>query len=46
VQRNKFEADRNYAVARYAYILNGLLLKGAASILSPDDLKQVNAWLK
>jgi len=46
VQRNKFDADRNYAVARYAYILNGLLLKGAASILSPDDLKQVNVWLQ
>jgi outer membrane protein len=46
VQRNKFGADRDYAVARYAYVLNGLLLKQAASILSPEDLAQVNAWLE
>jgi len=46
VQRNKFGADRDYATARYAYVLNGLLLKGAASILSPDDLEQVNDWLE
>lgn len=46
VQRNLFESERNYAVARYRYVRSGLLLKQAASILSPDDIAAVNAMLQ
>ncbi len=45
VQSNKFNARRNYLASRYAYIINGLLLKQAASSLSEEDLQKVNAWL-
>jgi outer membrane protein len=46
VQRNLFESERNYAKARYRYVRSGLLLKQAASILSPDDIAAVNGMLK
>jgi len=45
VQSNKFNARRNYLASRYDYIINGLLLKQAASTLSEEDLQKVNAWL-
>ncbi len=44
-QRALSDARRNYAVARYEYLLNSLRLKQAAGILSPADLEQINAWL-
>ena len=45
-QSDLFEARRNYASARYAYILDILSLKQAAGTLSEEDLMQVNAWLR
>ena len=44
-QRELFRAQRDYAQARYDYILNSLRLKQAAGTLSPDDLKAINQWL-
>lgn len=40
-----FQAKRDYARARYDYILNTLRLKLASGLLSTDDLIQVNQWL-
>lgn len=44
-QRNLFAAQRDYANARYDYILSSLTLKSLAGVLSEDDLMQVNGWL-
>ncbi len=40
-----FEAERNYALSRYDYILDTLRLKAAAGTLSADDVIKVNSWL-
>ena len=45
VRRELFRAQRDYARARYDYILASLRLKQAAGILSDDDLTQINTWL-
>jgi outer membrane protein len=45
-QRVLLQAKRDYARARYDYILNTLRLKQAAGTLSPDDLKEINSWLE
>ena len=45
-QRNLYLAMREYAQARYNYVLNGMLLKQAAGTLSVKDLEMVNQWLK
>ena len=45
-QRDLFRAQRDYAVSRYDYILNNLILLQAAGTLSEDDLVRVNTWLK
>jgi len=45
-ERATLEAKRDYARARYDYLLNLLRLKQAAGTLSPDDLKQINSWLE
>ncbi len=45
VQRRMFENENDYAASRYRYVLNGLSLKQAASILSTEDLRVINAWL-
>lgn len=45
-QRDLFSARRDHARARYNYLLNLLSLKEAAGILSVDDIKQINSWLK
>lgn len=45
-QRNFFEADRDYAISRYRYILNLLLLEDAVGTLGPEDVERVNSWLK
>ena len=39
------EAKRNYARARYDYILETLRLKQAAGSLQPDDVAIANSWL-
>ena len=44
-QRSVFQAKRNYANARYDYILAMMQLKEVAGQLSPDDIYQLNAWL-
>ncbi len=44
-ERNNLNAKRNYSRARYDYLLNSMRLKRAAGILTPDDLKQISAWL-
>lgn len=45
-QRDLFRTKRDYAQARYTYILDLLRLKKAAGQLSEEDLKQVNGWLQ
>jgi len=44
-QRTVYQARRNYANARYDYILSMMRLKEVAGQLSPDDVYQLNAWL-
>ncbi|WP_150914455.1 TolC family outer membrane protein [Marinobacter halotolerans] len=44
-QRNYFVALRDFANARYDYIVNSLQLKQASGTLSPEDLVQLNNWL-
>lgn len=45
VLREQYRAERDYAQARYDYIMNVLYLKQAAGILSRQDVVQVNQWL-
>lgn len=45
-ERGTSQAKRDYAQAKYTYILNTLKLKQAAGTLSEQDLAQVNTWLK
>ncbi|VAX02202.1 Outer membrane channel TolC (OpmH) [hydrothermal vent metagenome] len=44
-QRELFRAQRNYAQARYEYILETLRLRLAAGTLLESDINNVNAWL-
>ncbi len=46
VQSSMFDSTRNYLASRYNYIINGLLLKQAASTLTRADLERVNSWLE
>lgn len=43
--REQYRAERDYAQARYDYIINLLRLKQAAGMLSRQDVVQVNGWL-
>lgn len=43
--RDLYEAQRDYADARYNYILNRLQLKRAAGTLTIEDVRLVNSWL-
>jgi len=43
--RNVFAAKRDYATARYNYLLNMLKLKQAAGTISVNDIKQATALL-
>lgn len=45
-QSDLFQAKRDYARARYVYVLAGLQLKRAAGVLTADDLNEVNNWLE
>jgi outer membrane protein len=45
-RRLLFESQRDYANSRYTYLVNALLLKQAAGTLRPDDIEEVDAWLK
>lgn len=44
-QRALFAAIRDYANARFDYVINMLRLKQQAGILSPDDIYMLNKWL-
>ena len=44
-ERGLFQAKRDYARARYDYILDTLRLKRAAGSLEPGDLGIANSWL-
>ena len=44
-ERAYYVALRDYANARYDYVINTLQLKQAAGILSPQDLLELNNWL-
>lgn len=44
-ERSLFQAKRDYARARYDYILDTLRLKRAAGSLRPEDIAIANAWL-
>lgn len=43
--RETYRTQRDYASARYEYVLNKLRLKQAAGTLKEDDLVEVNDWL-
>ncbi|HEY0635882.1 MAG TPA: TolC family outer membrane protein, partial [Gammaproteobacteria bacterium] len=45
-QRLRYAAQRDYASARYNYIIAALRLKQAAGTLNEGDLQQVNGWLR
>lgn len=45
VRRSLFGAHRDYAQARYDYIVDILRLKQAAGTVSTDDLNRINQWL-
>jgi len=45
VRRSLFSARRDYAAARYEYIVDTLNLKQAAGTVSVDDLNRINQWL-
>lgn len=44
-QRNMYAAKRDYASARYDYVINTLQLKAASGQLSEVDIKELNNWL-
>lgn len=44
-QRTLFQAKRNFANARYDYILSMMRLKQVAGQLSPEDVYGLNNWL-
>lgn len=43
--RQTYGAQRDYAKARYDYLINFLKLKQAAGLLNTDDLDRINRWL-
>lgn len=45
-QRNLYAAMRDYTNARYDYVLDVLLLKQNAGLLSPADIVDLNNWLE
>ncbi|MDR3414721.1 MAG: TolC family outer membrane protein [Nevskia sp.] len=44
--RNRYRAERDYAQARYAYVVNFIKLKQATGALTHADLMTVNRWLQ
>ncbi len=43
--RETFRSKRDYASARYLYLINTLRLKQAAGLLSENDVPAINQWL-
>ena len=44
-RENLYRALRQYAEARYNYVLDSLVLKQVAGILTPQDVIELNQWL-
>jgi len=44
-RENLYRALRQYADARYNYVLDSLLLKQVSGTLSPQDIIELNEWL-
>lgn len=44
-QRNMYAAKRNYASARYDYVINSLKLKAVTGDLHEVDIQNLNSWL-
>ncbi|MCG8415750.1 MAG: TolC family outer membrane protein [Pseudomonadales bacterium] len=44
-RQNLYRALRDYADARYNYVLDSLILKQVAGILTPQDVVELNQWL-
>ncbi len=44
-RENLFRALRQYADARYTYVVDSLMLKQVAGILTPQDIIELNEWL-
>jgi len=44
-RRRLFESQRDYARARYDYLINQLMPKSAAGVLLPQDLNAINGYL-
>ncbi|MDO9140737.1 MAG: TolC family protein, partial [Methylobacter sp.] len=45
-QSDLYEAKRNYARARYDYLINGLKLKQSASVVNVQDVAAINQLIK
>lgn len=45
-QKTLYSAKKDYANARYNYILNSIRLKQVAGTLSTEDILNINAWLR
>ena len=45
-QKTLYAAQRDYLQARYEFIVNTLKLKQQAGTLSPQDLQDLNAWVR
>lgn len=45
-RENLYRALRQYADARYNYVLDSLMLKQVAGILTPQDIIELNEWLQ
>ncbi|MEX0618161.1 MAG: TolC family outer membrane protein [Pseudohongiellaceae bacterium] len=45
-RENLFRALRDYADSRYNYVLDTLMLKQAAGLLTPQDIIDLNEWLE
>lgn len=45
-RRNLFQAQTDYAISRYDYIVNFMRLKFAAGTLNEEDIQRVNRWLE
>ena len=46
VQQSLFSAVRDYANARYQYVIDMLKLKNQAGLISPKDVYELNQWLE
>ncbi|MCI5106658.1 MAG: TolC family outer membrane protein, partial [Pseudomonadales bacterium] len=45
-RENLYRALRQYADARYTYVIDSLILKQVAGILTPQDVIDLNRWLE